>query len=102
GAANDAQRYYFANRLMYLDDQRQHLFGQVDHFEQTGLFFDELPENQPKPYDLEQEIKNVMSYRAKKKTELKKTANPDQRDRLKKRIAEYDQQLEQLRAQRHA
>ncbi|MBE7177723.1 MAG: hypothetical protein INR69_15045, partial [Mucilaginibacter polytrichastri] len=25
GAANDAQRYYFANRLMYLDDQRQHL-----------------------------------------------------------------------------
>jgi len=81
--------------------KRQDLWDQLHYFEQNGVWFDELPGNQPKPFDLEQSIKNLMSSRAKAKKILEKPVNKAKREHTERRIAEFDKQLETLRLQRN-
>jgi hypothetical protein len=64
-ARTRAKRYELARELATRDMRKQDLWEHLHYFEENGVWFDELPENQPKPYNLERDIKNQMANRTK-------------------------------------
>lgn len=80
--------------------KRQDLWDQLHYFEKNNVWFDDLPENQPKPFDLEQEIKNLMASRSKCKARLKKPLPDAKKQHELKKVADFDQKIKDLKSKR--
>lgn len=85
-----------ARGIVKRDLRKQDLWEHLHYFEQNGKWFDELPENQPKPFDLEKAIKNAMSNRSKALAALKKPLPVVMRDHYTQKAAEFDKKVNDL------
>jgi hypothetical protein len=94
------QLYQVANLLLVKEMKKTRLWNQLHYFTTNGHWFDELPENQPKPEDLEQEIKNAMSNRAKAKKKLKEPLQVAKKEYYSTKVAEWDVIITNLKLQR--
>lgn len=98
GVLPEGEKLYECARQIKLKDlKRQDLWDQLHYYQSNGVWFDELPENIPKPYDLEQAIDNLMSSRSKARKILKKPLTQGKRDYQLKRIAEIDRKIADLK-----
>ncbi len=89
-----------AREILTKNLKRQDLWDQLHYFEANGGWFDDLPENQPKPENAEQGIKNLMACRSKARRELKKPLSVAKREHHLRRIAEFNKQIEALKLSR--
>jgi hypothetical protein len=91
-----------SRELLSLNAKRQDIWDQIDFFDEYGYWHDEQKEKVVKPANLEQKIKNVMSYRTKAQKMLERPLTRSQREYQEKRIAEFNQQIAGLQSLREA
>lgn len=94
------QLFEVSKMLLTKELKKNDLWDQLHYFENTGKWFDELPENQPKPFDREQKIKNLMASRSKCTARLKKPLPESKRQHEQKKIADFDKRINDLRSLR--
>ncbi len=98
--------YECAKLVLTRDLKKRDLWDQLHYFENNGVWFDELPENQVKDFDpadkqqLEQKIKNLMASRSKVSKLLKKPWPVGVKAHHEKRKAEFDRQIEHFKSLR--
>lgn len=92
--------YELAKEIRILDLQKQRLWDQLHYFNNKGEWFDELPENEVKPEDIEQEIKNLMARRSKAKKELKFPLPDEKKEFYQAKIDELTKAIAKLREAR--
>ncbi|MGY0037646.1 hypothetical protein [Pedobacter sp. NJ-S-72] len=93
--------YECANSIMVKDLKRQDLWDQLHYYKLNGVWFDELQENMPKPFNLEQDIKNLMTSRSKAKKMLKKPLPDAKRIYYQGRVSHFDKKIEDLKKLRN-
>lgn len=87
--------------LMLKKLKRQDLWDHLHYFETNGVWFDDLPENQAKPMDPEQEIKNLMANRSKAAANLKKPLPAAKKTFYENKIAAINVQIDNLKKLRN-
>lgn len=88
-----------ARQILDLNMKRQDIWDQIDFFEEHGYWFEERQATLPPP-DLEQQIKNVMSYRTKAHKKLEKPLTRSEREFLLSRIEKFNKEIEELKKKR--
>ena len=91
------QRYQCATDIATKDLRRQDLWEHLHYFEENGKWFDELPENQPKPFDLERAIKNEMANRSKASAFLDKPQTVVKKAYYEEKVAGHTRKIENLK-----
>lgn len=89
--------YECARDLLTKSLRRQDLWDHLHYFEKNGKWFDELPENAPKPFDLEREIKNLMSNRSKASAKLAKPLPPAKAAYYQKKVDEINTRIDKFK-----
>lgn len=101
------QLFQVAQTIIKKSLKNQDLFAQIHYYNNNGVWWDELPENQRLEFDpndkeqLEQKIKNVMSYRAKAKKLIRQVMPVAKKEHHLKRIAAFNAELKKLKAYRN-
>ncbi|RVU01091.1 hypothetical protein EOD41_10785 [Mucilaginibacter limnophilus] len=88
--------FQIAKQIKIKKLKKQDLFDQLHYFNENGVWFDNKPQDDPDPENLEQAIKNLMSQRSKVKPHLKKPLPADVRERYEKKIAALTAKIEAL------
>jgi hypothetical protein len=92
--------YECARLIVTKDLRKQDLWEHLHYFETNGVWFDDLPENKPKPFNLERQIKNVMANRSKAAGYLKQPQPVAKKLHYEQKIAAFNKELETLIKQR--
>lgn len=96
------QLHQVARAMKLKNLKRQDMWDHLHYFNMNGQWFDELPENQPKPFDCEQEIKNLMANRSKASAHLKKPLTAARKKFILDKIARLNEKIDQLKKMRDA
>lgn len=96
------QLYQVAQELLVKDMRRADLWNHLHYFNANGVWFDDLPENQPKPENPEQEIRNLMANRSKAKANLKKPQTKAKKQFFQDKVDSLTAEIENLKALRYA
>ena len=96
-APTTAKRYEIARELATRDMRKQDHWEHLHFFEENGKWFDELPENQAKPYDLEKDIKNQMSNRTKTQKYLDSPQPAAKKKFYQEKLAAINLKIEKLK-----
>lgn len=97
-----AQLFEAAYFVLTTDLKKQRLWDHLHFYKNNGHWFSDLPENQPKPENLEQEIKNAMANRSKAKRQLKNPLPAAKKEYYGAVVADWTKVIDDLKSQRNA
>jgi hypothetical protein len=89
-----------ARSLLLLNEKRQRIWDEVDFFDENGYWHGEKTVAVDKPVNLEQLIKNQMTYRTKAEKELARPQVKSKREYLEGRVAKFNAEIDRLRSLR--
>jgi hypothetical protein len=89
-----------ARSLLQLNEKRQRIWDEIDFFDENGYWHGEKTVAVDKPVNLEQLIKNQMTYRTKAEKELALPLINSKREYLEGRVAKFNAEIDRLKALR--
>lgn len=89
-----------ARSLLLLNEKRQRIWDEIDFFDENGYWHGEKTVAVNKPANLEQLIKNQMTYRTKAEKELARPQIKSKREYLEGRIAKFNAEIDRLKSLR--